>query len=808
MTTILRLMGEADQRLALEQAVGAVRGGTVDARVFTVDPASFRLVPGAPFAYWVSSALLQLFGSYPPFSGKGTSIKQGLATADDFRFLRVYWEVSRLSGKWHGMAKGGSFSRFYAAVYLVANWLQSGHEIRGNLNAHGGIRSNIWMLKETASQFFLRPGLTWPLRTNGLSFRSLPAGCIFGHKGPAAFGDGDEPTKLLALCTIVNSAAFGMFVSIQLARTELAQSYEVGLIQQTPVPDLTPDQQSTLAALARCAWSLQRQLDTVSEASHAFHLPARLQALRWGWNPNAMRAELAQIQAEIDTRAFDLYGFSPADRLAAQAAAGGPATPDTATITTDQDDAEEAEEAPATVADPANDWAAVASWAIGVAFGRFDVRLAQAGSTRPAEPEPFDPLPACSPGMLAGPAGQPAREAPADYPLPIPADGILVDDAGHDLDLIGRIRHIFDLIFTTEADARWSEAAAALDPKSQDLRAWLRREAFGLHLKAHSKSRRKAPLYWPLSTSSGQFTVWIYAHRVTADTLFAINDRLVKPKTEAEALKLARMTADAGANPSGRQRSELEDQEILATELRDFRDDLTNLAPLLRPLFDDGIVLWSSPLWPLITIHSAWQKELRTAWAALAAGDYEWAQLAMRLWPDRVIPKCSTDRSLAIAHDLEAVFWHQDASEAWKPTIVSAADLARLIADRQNPAVTAARDWLLSRTTERPASRRKTAATPAPSRPAKTKAERPARIARIEHAIGSSPAVDAKLLARLADTIATFPDGAGKSEILASAGIAASEWNQAISVLLDTNQVTRSGEKRGTTYMATRKTST
>ena len=40
------------------------------------------------------------------------------------------------------------------------------------------------------------------------------------------------------------------------------------------------------------------------------------------------------------------------------------------------------------------------SWAVGVAFGRFDWRLATGERAAPPEPDPFDPLPAKSPGML------------------------------------------------------------------------------------------------------------------------------------------------------------------------------------------------------------------------------------------------------------------------------------------------------------------------------------------------------------------------------------------------------------------------
>lgn len=55
--------------------------------------------------------------------------------------------------------------------------------------------------------------------------------------------------------------------------------------------------------------------------------------------------------------------------------------------------------------------------------------------------------------------------------------------------------------------------------------------------------------------------------------------------------------------------------------------------------------------------YKPWQKELKSKWDDLAAGKYDWAHIAMRPRPGRVEPKCATDRSLAIAHGLEDVFW-------------------------------------------------------------------------------------------------------------------------------------------------------
>ena len=90
-------------------------------------------------------------------------------------------------------------------------------------------------------------------------------------------------------------------------------SYEVGVIQKTPVPSLTAAHRKQLANLARRAWSLKRTADSVTETSHAFVLPAMLRAPT-GYDQSALKIEIDEIHLAIDTIAFDLYGFAEADR--------------------------------------------------------------------------------------------------------------------------------------------------------------------------------------------------------------------------------------------------------------------------------------------------------------------------------------------------------------------------------------------------------------------------------------------------------------------------------------------------------------
>src|SRR5437867_492651 len=267
--------------------------------------------------------------------------------------------------------------------------------------------------------------------------------------------------------------------------------------------------------------------------------------------------------------------------------------------------------------------------------------------------------------MLAGDDGLPVASVPSGYPLTFPVNGILVDDPGHRHDMTAAVRLVFDEVFGANADARRNEAATLLDPKDHDLRAWLASSFFEHHLKRYSKSRRKAPILWQLGTSSGRYSVWLYAHRLTRDSFFQIQNDVIGPKLAHEESQLTSLVQGAGGSPSAKDRKEIAAQETFVGELRAMLDEVKRVTPLWNPTLDDGVVLTMAPLWRLVPQHKSWQKELKSKWYELAAGNYDWAHIAMHLWPERVVPKCATDRSLAIAHGLENVFWIEGKDGKW-----------------------------------------------------------------------------------------------------------------------------------------------
>ena len=248
-----------------------------------------------------------------------------------------------------------------------------------------------------------------------------------------------------------------------------------------------------------------------------------------------------------------------------QGPAANPAMPADDSAKDETEDEDEAAEL------PSDTQLALLSWAAGVAFGRFDWRLATGEREAPPEPGPFDSLPAKSPGML--PDGAEPFHAHS---------GILVDDPGHAHDLAHLIEEVLERVDMLAPGA---------------LRRWLQRDFFSFYLQRYSKSRRKTPIYWPLSTSSGSYTLWIYYPSLTSQTLYtAINDFLEGPNGKLK--QIGDETAALRNKGTARTRAEekrFEEFQAFELELIELRDTLLKIAKNYHPNHDDGVQITAAP---------------------------------------------------------------------------------------------------------------------------------------------------------------------------------------------------------------------
>ncbi|MES2639728.1 MAG: DNA methyltransferase [Myxococcota bacterium] len=346
-------------------------------------------------------------------------------------------------------------------------------------------------------------------------------------------------------------------------------------------------------------------------------------------------------------------------------------------------------------------------YAVGVAFGRWDLRLALDPALVPEWPDAFGALPRCPVGQLVDSEGLPATqervvtldwladrrdasslpevdgqchlpdgaaaEAPAAtvYDVPVAWSGLLADDDGVPFDpddpiarpptydLATRVTDVFVRLFGNRGHDVLHECCEALGVK--DLREYLRTPAkfFADHLSRYSKSRRKAPIYWPLSVASGTFTAWVYYPRLSDQTLHAlINDELLPRlgRVEEERARIETRLESATGRNAERLVEARDKARAHAQELRELRAslDAVNALPF-RPDLDDGVVINASPLRAHFRLKP-WRDELEGVWKSLTSGEYDWAHLAMTLRRDEVLAKCGTDKSIAIAHGREDLY--------------------------------------------------------------------------------------------------------------------------------------------------------
>ena len=162
------------------------------------------------------------------------------------------------------------------------------------------------------------------------------------------------------------------------------------------------------------------------------------------------------------------------------------------------------------------------SYCVGSVVGRWDIRFATDGKQKPELPDPFGPLPVCSPGMLKGDDGLPPTVSPAGYAVRIDSSSIFPDDPDHSDDIVRRVREVLELIWKDRAEAIEKEACEILGVK--ELRDYFRKPGKGGfwddHVSRYSKSRRKAPIYWLLQSSKKNYALWLYYHRLDKDILF------------------------------------------------------------------------------------------------------------------------------------------------------------------------------------------------------------------------------------------------------------------------------------------------
>ena len=472
--------------------------------LYRADAQNFKSIPGCPIAYWVSKAQLHAFEEFSPLR-KIAVPRQGLATGDNNRFLRLWWEISignigfRFSMReeaqashlrWFPCNKGGGFHKWYGNNWYVVDWEDDGQKLSA---FPGSVIRNL--------SYYFQEGITWgAISSSDLSVRFCPKGSIFESKGAMAFTRNHE--DLLICLAFTNTALVNNLMRI-LAPT---LDYSEGPFGRVPFPKL-PDNKSDLVAklaaenisVAQADWdSFETSWDfschplvrghLVFEAFNAWSVECqdRFDTLK------SNEEELNRIFARIYHMEDEVPIAVPDDKISVRLANLG------------------------------RDVRSLVSYAVGCIMGRYSLDR---------------------PGLVLANQGDGLNEYLAQVPNP----SLMPDDDGiipltdveyfHD-DAVGLFVDFLKVAYGSEhLDENLRFVADALEggenPR-QVIRDYFRNDFFKDHCKTYSvQSAGKRPIYWLFdSGKKGGFRALFYMHRYRPDLLARLRTEYVHPQQE------------------------------------------------------------------------------------------------------------------------------------------------------------------------------------------------------------------------------------------------------------------------------------
>lgn len=553
-------------------------------RFAQVSSDNFAKIPGAPVAYWVSEKLINIFIKCQPLK-EYAFLKQGMATTDNNRFVRMWFEVcSENIGynmdiitakesclKWFPFNKGGAYRKWYGNNDSIVNYQYDGIEIKKNvLKKYPYLKTPDFVVKNQ-SMYFLENGTWTAIKSGSFSVRYSPKGFIISNAGMGIF----SKKYLRYVIALLNSNSL-----VKLLRA-ISQTLNFNAGDIEKIPFIFDDKynidiekfSSACISLSKSDWDAfetswdftkhplvvnSDQCIVNSESSANTQLTTNHSSLatiaqayqRWEEETNARFAQLKANEEELNRIFIDIYGLQ--DEL----------TP-------------EVEDKDVTVrkADLQRDIKSLLSYAVGCMFGRYslDVEgLAYAGGTwDDSKYVTFKP--------------------DEDNVIPITDEDYFEDD------IIGRLIAWLKVVYgaeTLEENLRFIADALGTsgDTARQKIRNYFLKDFF----KDHCKIYQKRPIYWLYdSGKQNGFKALIYMHRYNADTSGQVRAEYLGKMEETYESEINRMQdiMDNGAGRevalAGKRKEKLQKQ---LHECRDYDAVLGHIALASIAIdLDDGV---------------------------------------------------------------------------------------------------------------------------------------------------------------------------------------------------------------------------
>ena len=527
----------------------------------------FDPIPGRIMAYWISRRVRSLFRELPPMRSRLVA-REGMATGDNSRFLRLWHEVAwcrigllmdssqaaqASSCRWFPYTKGGGFRRWYGNNDYVVNWEDDGRAVRGLRDEETGrVRSHNYN-----GEFGFRKGITWSALGSGeISVRYSDSGFLFDSKGSKAFAD-DGIEFFMGLA---NSRAGSLFLAVLSATLD----FKSGDLLKIPLVDAGSDADMIVAGVRAMVKVSRQDWDNVETSWDFADLPLLRkgimgQTLAESWHCYAVYCadsikKLQALETENNRLFIEAYGLQ--DELKPEVHKDQ--------ITLSRADAEK-------------DIKAFISYAIGCMMGRYSLS---------------------KPGLqFAGGDWDESIFKGAEF-QPDP-DGILpvLNDAYFEDDPTERLAEFLTVTFGKETlNENLQFVAQTLGMKGNESpRDALRRYLADSFFKDHLRTYKKRPIYWLFSSGKERaFQALVYIHRYTPATLSRMRTAYLhelQNKLNARVDEVQRDREDStSAAQSNRLNRELIRLKRQQAELLVFDEKLNNLAGKKIAIdLDDGV---------------------------------------------------------------------------------------------------------------------------------------------------------------------------------------------------------------------------
>lgn len=295
---------EKAKQASLEQAYEDAINQRTNNRLYTLPQEKLKIIEGWPFIYWISDGFREKFKKNTV--GKIADVAEGCKTADNFKYLRFWWENENLESEgWKTYSKGGPYNKWQGNLWLKVNWKNEGSEIKNDPRAAAN-----------NEQYYFKEGITFTgAGSKGTSFRYLPTDSIFDTGARSIFPKGElSPFLLLG---ILNSS-LSLYIIDALNPTV---NTTVGDIKR--IPFVKSEVTNSVTTLSKLNVDLKEKISSYHIIETNFEQTPLLafqgaalkdRVLAYLNDENVQHTQVLINEAIINELIFEVYELSDADR--------------------------------------------------------------------------------------------------------------------------------------------------------------------------------------------------------------------------------------------------------------------------------------------------------------------------------------------------------------------------------------------------------------------------------------------------------------------------------------------------------------